>query len=71
MFLCQQSDIAPSFSRLHRISSRVTVRRNSGEPFLLVRCRPRAATPAINSFRHLEAVAAIRYPGANRQAAEE
>src|ERR1019366_8190341 len=44
--LCQQSDIALSFSRLLRISSRATVRRNPEEPFLLVRFRPRAATPA-------------------------
>jgi len=42
----QQWDIAPSFSRLHRISSRATVRRNAGEPFLLVRHCSRAATPA-------------------------
>src|ERR1019366_3801581 len=39
--LCQQSDIALSFSRLLRISSRATVRRNPGEPFLLVRFRAR------------------------------
>src|SRR5216684_7832092 len=45
-FPCQQWDIAPSFSRLHGISSRATVRRNAGEPFLLVCHCSRAATPA-------------------------
>src|SRR5580658_716386 len=45
-FPCQRSDIALSFSRLHSISSRATVRRNTGEPFLLKRHHPRAATPA-------------------------
>ena len=32
-FLCRQSDIASSFSRLLRFSSRATLRRNAGEPF--------------------------------------
>src|SRR5580658_4002733 len=42
LWLC---DIAPSSSRLHRFSSRTTVRRNSEEPFLLVQYRATAATP--------------------------
>ena len=61
--MCQQSDIAPSFSRLRRISSRATVRRNAGEPFLLVRFRPRAATPAKNSYRPFEGVPRYRVSG--------
>jgi len=66
-FLCKQSEIAPSFSRLLRISSRATVRRDAGEPFLLVRYRPRTATQAKKFIRRFE-----RCPvRANRQAAEE
>ena len=54
-FLCSQCDIAPSSSRLHRISSRATVRRNAGELFLLVRyaCARRRHK---NSYRPFEGV---------------
>ena len=70
-FLCQQCDIAPSFSRLLGISSRATVRRNAGEPFLLVRSRPRAATPVKNSYRPLRGWPVSGLRPANRQEAEE
>jgi hypothetical protein len=53
--LWQQSDIAPSFSRLLRISSRATVRRNPGEPFLLARFRARGDASK-NSYRTFEGV---------------
>src|ERR1035437_909211 len=53
--LCQQSDIALSFSRLLRISSRATVRRNPGEPFLLARFRARGDARK-NSYRTFEGV---------------
>src|SRR5208283_3753711 len=46
-FLCQQSDIAPSFSRLLRFSSRATLRPDAWGPSPLARYRPRAATPAL------------------------
>jgi hypothetical protein len=59
--LCQQSDIALSFSRLHRISSRATVRRNPGEPFLLARFRARGDASK-DSYRR---------SGTNKQGTEE
>jgi hypothetical protein len=39
-FCVRQSDIAPSFHGSPAVSSRVVARRNSREPFLLVRVRP-------------------------------
>jgi hypothetical protein len=61
-FLCRQSDIELSFSRLHGISSRATVRRNAAAPFLLVRYGLRAATPARNSYRCFEGMSRIECP---------
>jgi hypothetical protein len=51
-----QCDIAPSLSRLHSILSRVTVRRNPEEPFLLAKYGSGAATPVKKFFHHFEGV---------------
>ena len=74
-FLCQQCDIAPSFSRLHGILSRATVRRNTEEPFLWARFRPAAATLTKSSYRLFEGLpgigCGISRAKANRQEMEE
>src|ERR1700676_637216 len=60
-FPCQQWYIAPSFSRLHGISLRATVRRNAGEPFLLVHhCSARRCQQ--DSYRRFERVSCIGCP---------
>jgi hypothetical protein len=55
----QRSDIAPPFSRLRRISSRATVRRNAGEPFLLVRFARACGDAGKNSHRPFEGVSCL------------